>query len=249
MSRPERDRVWRVPATVLANPAEALSRAIARPEPWVWFATLAAAWVALGLATVPRQLDILQVALVHTGDLLLDAQSDALREGLVRLIIVDRLVPLPTALVAGLLLPLVAEPVLMLPAARRRELLAVVVLGLAPLAAERVGELVMTWATSVAPGMSAGEALQAPHRFVSGAGLFWRSSAPAPLWIELFEARLNLFTLWCGGLWSAGLRALDGPRWEAWHVLLPLACLAAAGLLTWALGPIVVPMVLRGVGG
>lgn len=249
MSRPERVRTWTVPAIALLNPAAGLTRAIARPEPWILLAVLVAAWVTVGLATVPRQLEILQAALVRTGNPLLDAQTEALREGLVRLIVADRLVPLPAALAAGLLLVVATEPLLMLPAARRRELLAVVVLGLAPLVVERVGELALTWATSIAPGAPAGEALRVPHRFVSGAGLFWRTSAPAPLWIELLEARVNLFTLWCVGLWSAGLRMLDGRRWEPWQVLLPLACLVGGGLLTWVLGPVVVPMILRGVGG
>lgn len=242
-------RPWTVPATVLLNPAAGLTRALARPEPWILLAVLTAAWAALGLATLPRQLEILQAALARTGDPLLDAQTDALRAGLVRLIVADRLVPLPSALVAGLLLLAAAEPVLMLPAARRRELLAVVVLGLTPLVVERLGELALTWFTSVAPGTSAGEALRAPHRFLSGAGLFWRSPAPAPLWIELLETRFNLFTLWCVGLWAAGLRVLDGCRWESWQVLLPLACLIGGGLLTWVSGPVVVPMVLRGLGG
>jgi hypothetical protein len=167
----------------------------------------------------------------------------------VRLIVADRLVPLPAALVAAVLLLLAAEPVLMLPAARRRELLAVVVLGLAPILAERVGELAVTWAASSGIGAAAGDALKAPHRFASGARLFWRSPEPAPLWVELTEARVNLFTLWCVGIWSAGLWSLESRRWAPWQVLLPLACLVGGGLLTWVLGPLVVPMVLRGLGG
>lgn len=249
MTRADGTRPWTAPATVLLDPVAGLGRALARPEPWILLAVLTATWVALGLAALPRQLEILQAALPRTGDPLLDAQTAALREGLVRLIVADRLVPLPSALVAGLLLVAAAEPVLMLPAARRRELLAVVVLGLTPLVVERLGELVLTWLTSAAPGTSAGEALSAPHRFVSGAGLLWRSPAPAPPWVELLEARVNLFTVWCAGLWAAGLRALDGRRWEAWHVMVPLACLVGGGLLTWVLGPVVVPMVLRGFGG
>jgi hypothetical protein len=240
---------WTAPAAVLIDPAGVLSRAVAAPQPWKLLLVLLVAAAVLGLGTLPRQLEMLWAALPDAGNPLLDAQSAALRRGLLRLIFFDRLVPLPAALFAGLALVLTADPVLMLPASRRRELLTVAVLGLAPLLVQRVGELAMTWLVDPSRVAAAGEALTVPHRFASGARLFWREPGPAPYWVELLEVRVNLFTLWCAGLWSIGLRTLDGRRWEAWQVLLPLACLAAGSFLTWLLGPVVVPIILRGVGG
>lgn len=70
----------------------------------------------------------------------------------------------------------------------------------------------------------------------------WSGTVPA--WIEALSARANLVTLWCAGIWAAGLRQLDGGTLRAWHVALPAACLAAAGVLTWSLGPSVLALIL-----
>jgi hypothetical protein len=54
-----------------------------------------------------------------------------------------------------------------------------------------------------------------------------------------------LIVVWSVALWALGLRTLDGgKRLAAWHVLLPLACVVAAGIATWVLGPIVVAALL-----
>lgn len=244
-----RCRSWWSPVTVLVSPAAGIAQVLAKPHPWMLLAILASAWILLGLATVPRQVELLHLVLASTGEPVLDAQTEVLKAGLLRLIVADRLVPLPTVLVGGVLVFLAAEPVLMLPSARRRELLAIVAVGCAPLVVQRFGELAMTWMTTVAPGMSAGEVLRLPHRFASGAALFWRSPDPAPFWIELLEARVNMFALWSAALWAIGLHALEDRRWAVWQILLPFACLVAGGLVTWVLGPLVVAVVLRGLSG
>jgi len=226
-----------------------MARTTASPDPWRLLLALALASAVLGLGTVPVQVGMLRAALPDAGNPLLDAQSAALRAGILRLIIADRLVPAPAALLGAVALVLTADPVLMLPVARRRELLAVVVLGLSPVLVGRGAELAMTWLVDPGRAGPAGDALSVPHRFTAGARLFWQADGPVPPWIELLEARVNLFTLWCAGLWGLGLHALAGRRWEPWQVLLPLACLGAGGLLTWLLGPLVIPAILRGVGG
>jgi len=234
---------------VLLDPAGTVARAIASPDPWRLLLALALASAVLGLGTVPTQVEMLRTALPPAGNPLLDARTGALRAGILRLIVADRLVPAPAVLFGALVLVLTADPVLMLPVARRRELLGVAVLGLSPVLVERVGELAMTWLVDPGRAVVAGDALTVPPRFAAGARLFWQAAGPAPAWIELLESRVNLFALWCAGLWSLGLHGLAGRRWEPWQVLLPLACLGAGGLLTWLLGPLVMPAILRGFGG
>jgi hypothetical protein len=134
----------------------------------------------------------------------------------------------------------------MLARQRQPAIWAVVLLGLAPLLVQRVGELAITYVAAIADPV-AGDAVTAPHRFVTGPLLLWRGEGPAPGWLELLSRRVNLIVLWCLALWSLGMQQLDGGRWQLWHAALPAACLAAAGLLTWMLWPIVLPLVL-GVG-
>jgi hypothetical protein len=178
----------------------------------------------------------------------LSPHAEALASGLTRLMVVDRLLPMPAVLVAGGCLCLAAEPVLMLASGRKQELLVIIVLGMAPLLIQRVGELVMTWVLDAAPGMSPGEIVRMPHRFASGAVLLWRGGGYPPPLVELLEARVNVFSTWSVALWAFGLSRLDHHRLQVWHVVLPLACLAAGGLATWLLGPVVLAGVL-GVAG
>lgn len=205
---------------------------------------LAVALVALGLATLPRQLGLVDATLPLTGDPQLDGRQALLRGALLRLILADRLVPAPSLLVAGLLLTLAADPVLALARDCRRAVAAVVVLGLAPLLVQRIGELAVTYLVSADALPTPGDAVSLPHRFVTGGLLFWPRGEPAPAWLELLNARLNLITIWCVALWAVGLRTVDGGRPAVWHVVLPLACVAGGGLLTWILGPPVLTVVL-----
>jgi hypothetical protein len=242
------DRGWSDGLAVLVDPQGALTRALASPRPWLLLAVVALAWLVLGLGTVPRQLGLMDAALAPVG---VDAPTPYLRSlaaGLNRLMIVDRLVPLPAVLIAAVLLRLTAEPVLMLASNRRRELFAVIVLGLAPLVLLRAGELAVAWLADVGSGIPPGEVLRLPHRFASGARLWWREGGPPPAMLETLEARVNLFSVWSVGLWAYGLSRLDTGSLRAWHVLLPVACLVGGGLVSWSTGPLVLAGVLA-IGG
>jgi len=235
---------WRPLSTVFLDPMAAFRVAASRPAPGATLAALTATTVAFGLSTIPRQLSLLGRGLPFTGDPLMDAQHEAIREMVIRLIVVDRLVPQPTVIVAAVLILLVAEPALMLARDRRKAIVAVAVLGLSPLVLERIGELAITYLLSPASQATPGAALTIPHRFVTGPAMFWRGHESAPQWLEILDARVNLISLGCVALWSVGLRQLDGKNWQFWHVALPLMCLVGAGLVTWALTPVVIPLLM-----
>ncbi len=239
------ERWWRPLSTVLVDPVAAFRAAASRPAPWPTLAMLATATAAFGLATLPRQLSLLGRGLPVTGDALIDAQHEALREMVTRLIVIDRLVPQPTVIVAAILMLLAAEPVLMLARDRRRAIVAVAVLGLTPLVLERIGELAITYVLSPASQATPGGAMMIPHRFVTGPAVFWRGPDSVPPWLEILDARVNLVSLGCVALWSVGLHQLEGKKWEPWHLALPLACLIGAGLATWALTPVVIPILIQ----
>ena len=61
----------------------------------------------------------------------------------------------------------------------------------------------------------------------------------------MLNDRLNLIVLWSAVLWSVGLRGLDGGSLRPWHMALPVACIAGAGIVTWALGPMAYGAILR----
>jgi hypothetical protein len=236
---------WRPLSAVLVDPVGAFRAAVSRPAPGLTLTVLAAATTAFGLATLPRQLRVLGRGLPFTGDALIDAQHEALRDMVTRLIVIDRLVPQPTVIVAAALVLLAAEPVLMLARDRRRAILAVVVLGLAPLVLERVGELAISYLLSPASRPTPGWAMTIPHRFVTGPAVFWHGADSVPQWLEVLDARINLVSLGCVALWSVGIRQLDGRQWEPWHVVLPVGCLIGSGLITWALTPAVIPVLMQ----
>lgn len=236
---------WWLPGLALVDPRAASRLAAHAGAPLRPVAVLLVVAVVLGMATLPRQVAILDRTLMPLGDAALDAQREVLRAAVLRLMMVDRLVPAPTLLVAAVLVLLAAEPVLMLARDRRPALLAVIGLGLAPLVVQRVGELAITYLIDLGPHPTAGDAILAPLRFATGPALFWARSGTVPAWAEILEPRLNLVSIWCVGLWVVGLRSLDDGTWAPWHVALPIACLAGAGVLTWALGPMVLQMVVQ----
>ena len=238
-------RWWRLPGLAIVDPWTAYRETVQARKPILALSSLVAVVVALGVATLPRQVAILNRTLVSLGDAALDAQREALRAGVLRLIVVDRLVPSPTVLVAAMLLLLAAEPVLMLARDQRHCLVTVIGLGLAPLVVQRVGEFAVTYLLDPGAHLTAGDAIMAPHRFATGPALFWARSVTVPEWVELLEPRVNLVSVWCAGLWAQGLHSLDGRSWAPWHLTLPLVCLAGAGVLTWAFGPLVIQVVLR----
>jgi hypothetical protein len=239
---------WLSGFRVLVDPDGAVRATVTSPAPWRILLTLGASWTVLGLGTLPRQLSMLWQGFAPTDDAPLAAGREALASGLVRLMVFDRLVPAPAVLVGAVILVWAAEPVLMLARERRAALAAVAVLGLAPLVVGRIGELAYTWIVHANTGTTPGAALTVPHRFATGVRLFWLDTTPPPAWVEVLEARVNLVTLWCAALWALGLSRLESGRVQAWHVVLALACLVLGGVVTWVVGPVVAPMVLRGVG-
>jgi hypothetical protein len=113
----------------------------------------------------------------------------------------------------------------------------VLALGLAPLVVLRLGELAVTWLLPVSPNPAPGIATSLPRQFATGPDLFWPGMAPTA--VEALSARFNLFSLWSVLVWAVGLRQLDGGRFAAWQVLVPLFALAGAGAFTWILeGPV-----------
>jgi hypothetical protein len=206
--------------------------------------TVFTAVAAVGACTLPRQLSVLDHALSATGQPALDMHYQAMRSGLTRVIIADRLVLSPTLLLAAFLLVLASEPILALARDRRKTLWVVALLGLAPLLVQQVGELILTYLASLGPNPSPGEAVNLPQRFVTGPLLLWKDEASPPAWLEAIDARFNLITLWCVAVWSLGLRTLDGGKLRPWHVGAPLMSLGIAGAATWVATPWVMSALL-----
>ena len=229
---------------VLVDPPQAARQAIARPRPMAWTAGVLALIALAGVSTLPRQLALLTASLAPTGDLMQDMHYSALRDGLVRIILADRLVPPPTIVLGGAILALAAEPILALAEERRRAVWAVLLLGIAPLLIQRVGELAVTYLATTGPRPHPGDAVGLPQRFTTGPLLFWSAGDPPP-WLLSVNQRFNLVSLWSLVLWSMGLRELDDRHWRAWHLALPVCCLGLAALFTWWLGPMVTSIVLR----
>jgi len=235
---------WSRFAAVLVDPCGSVESVVRRPDfAGTMFAAIAL-FLAFGAATLPRQLSVLHLALAPTGVSAVDGHYAAMQGGLTRLIIADRLVPSPTVLLAGIVLVLLAEPVLALARDRRATLLTLAVLGLAPLLVQQIGECIMTYTANIAPDPAPGRAIELANRFQTGPLLFWSSEARAPAWIEILSARVNLVSLWCVGLWALGLRVMDGKRFRVWHIGMPVVSLAVAGIVTWILGPMVLAAVL-----
>lgn len=234
-------------AGVLVDPVRTIDRSLSAPRPWAVAATLGLALVALGLGTLPRQLALLGAAFPASADPAADLAAQWMRSGLTRLMIADRLIPSPTLLLAGVLVGIAAEPVLVLPRERRPALWALVALGLAPLVVARVGELAISWILPLDAGAPPGAVIELPHRFRTGPALFWTAESPPPAWLERLDGALNLVTAWAVTLWSVGLARLDaGPKLEPWHVALPLICLGGGVLAVWLMAPLALAAVLGG---
>lgn len=229
----------------LIDPVHAIRQASGVPV-LVLAAVLAVAVMALGGVAIPRQLALLSDLVPHTGDPVVVSLARRMHSAIVRLVVVDRLLPpLTFALAAGILCAL-AAPVLSLSQDDNRQLVVLAILGLAPLLVLRLSEAVLVWLVPAGSVATLGDTVTLPQRFVTGPKLLWRGEGVPPAWLETLDARLNLFSLWCAALWAAGLRFLDGGRLALWHVILPAAAFLLAGLVTWALGPLVLPVVLGG---
>ncbi len=227
----------------LLDPRSAVEDAILRPRPGRIAVAALVITALLGGATLPRQLDLLAAALAPTGDLFGDMHHAAMQGGLLRVIVADRLVPPPTIVVAAIVLALAAEPILALAEERRRAIWAVLLLGLAPLMVQRVGELAVAYLTAVGTAPRPGEAVSLPQGFVTGPLLLWRSGDPPP-WLLSLSQRVNLVSVWSLALWTVGLKMLDQRRLSLWHVALPWACFGLAAFSTWWLAPMVTSLLL-----
>lgn len=216
---------------------------LAFPRPFATGAILFGITAAIGSLTIPRQLAELSAQINGADSIAQALHFGKMQRGLVRLIVVDRIVPPITPLLAAIILLLLSGPALSLSQDREKILSAAVLLGLTPILLQRAGELVVTYLTSAGHVQNVGEAVLIPHHFETGVSLLvpydWA-------WLEPLSARLNLFSLWCVVLWSGTLSQLDSGRAKRWHYGLPVACLAVAGLVTWILGPAFARGILTG---
>jgi hypothetical protein len=228
----------------LFSPGKACQTLADRPRPLLLAMVLAGVVTAAGAATLPRQLSMLNQALGPSGNVLRDMQHAAMRPGLTRVIVVDRLVPPPTVVLAALLLVLAVDPVLAVAEDRRRALWSVVIAGLTPLVLQRTGELLVSYLAAVPPRPVPGDPIALPQRFATGALLFWWQDEPAPPWLLALNARFSLFAGWCVAIWAVGLRRLDREPAGGWHVALPAGCLVLAALVTYWLRPLAAALVL-----
>ncbi len=233
----------RFAGNVLADPVQALRTAAREPHPLAIALVVLALTILLGAATLPRQLALLAESLAPRGDLVRDSHHAAMWEGLVRLVVADRLVPPPTFLLSAVVLAVAAEPVLALSKVHRPAIWAVVLIGLAPMVALRLGELTVTYLVPL-PAPRPGDAISLPRQFTTGPLLLWRSAAAPPAWLTSLSQYASLLTVWSVGLWAMGLRELDGRRLAGWHVALPLACLGFAAFASWWLGPMAASLLL-----
>jgi len=236
--------VLRALAAALSNPAAACRLLAEEPRPAALGLLLAVAVTAVGSATIPRQLDLLERALAPGGDMLRDSHLAAMQAGLLRLIVVDRLIPPPTLVLAGLLLVIAADPVLAVSETRRRVLIAFAIAGLAPLLVQRLGEVVVAYLSVPPAHPRPGDPIALPQRFATGAALLWWGDTPPPPWLLAVNTRFSLFAAWCVGIWSVGLRQLDGNRRSGWHVGLPACCVALAAMVTYWLRSLATALVL-----
>lgn len=237
-------RVAKQLAQSLVDPPAAARSAAANPAPWLALVAVVMATAALGAATLPRQIEILDRALAVTGDAVRDLRNAMMHDGLLRLIVIDRLAPPPTLVLTALLVVGAADSVLALPRDRRRLLWAVILLGLTPMLALRLGELAVTYQGDLGATVRAGDAVSLPHDFMTGPVLLWPGDAQPPVWLRSLSQRINLLSGWSVVLWAIGLRELDGRRFAAWQLLLPASCLAVATVITWWLSPMSTALIL-----
>ncbi len=227
--------------SVLVDPLASIKKALKEPTPastFAWVVVLAAIISALCL---PMQLELLERSLGSLGDPLLDLKNEMMARGLRRLILADRLLPPPTLLLAAVLLAGAADPILALPQNRRPALWALIFLGLAPILLQRFGEVVVTYWFPGTGGVA--DAVGLPRQFSTGPDLLWLGESP-PVWVRSLSQRVNLVSLWSVGLWTLGLRELEGRGFSAWHLALPLSVLAVATAITWWLTPFAIPLIL-----
>ncbi len=227
----------------LLAPERTAAAATADPRPGTLALVLVLLLAVAGALTLPPVIGALD-ATWRDGAPAVAASRAAVRAGVLRLLLIERLTPPPTACVAAALVVVAADSVLSLARDRWRAVATVAILGLAPVLVERFADLVIAYAVRGSVPATPGEAVARASGFVTGPLLLWRGPHAAPAWLETLDGRCNLVLLWCVGLWASGLRLLDGRRLAPWHVGLPLVCLAGGGAVTWVAGPTVLGMIL-----
>ncbi len=230
-----------LPLLTLWSPGAALDDAPAHPAAGP--ASLLLLLAALGAASLPRLLGLLDAALPLTGQELLDAHLGVLRAGLTRLLVFERLVPPLPYLMGGTVLWLLAAPMLAGRRATRRggaaAVAAVLAVALAPLLVQRLGELAVVLALPADGRVMAGDVAGLPARFnVGAAGVLTALGVAAPGWLGIAAEAANGVGLWVVALWGWGLSRLDrdaGRSARAPHTLWWYAGAAAAYAAGWGL--------------
>ena len=239
-------RRWMTALIALIDPEAAARRVARRGDGGYVPLLILVLGVVVGAVTIPRQFDLLATMYPPVAESSLADLQREIQSGVRRLVVADRVIVNPTGLIGAALVVLLGSGLLGLPRRERRLLWGVVALGLTPLVVERFGEALLTYLVPMGSVSSPGDVITLPHRFVTGPLLMWRAPDPPPGWLEIVDARVNLVLLWCVVIWTVGLKVFDGDRgWRGWHVGLPASALAAAGVVTWLLGPYVLALVLR----
>jgi hypothetical protein len=164
---------------------------------------------ALGAAALPRLLPLLATTLAPGGSPLLAAHTDALREGLTRYLLADRLLPPLPLVLAALMVAVVAAPILASSRVTARAVCGVIAVGAAPLVVQRLGELLVVWATP-GDGLVAGDVAGLAGRFNVGlAGIFSAAGVVPGGALSVVAEAANAIGLWVVFLWGWGLARLD----------------------------------------
>ncbi len=205
---------WRgalVPLRAVVSPDAALRAAGGVPGP-----ALAAGLLLLvtvpGALAVPRLSALIADRFAGGSATLLDAHLAALRGGLTRYVLADRLLPPVPYVLAALIVALVAAPVLAGRGVRPGAVAAVLAAGAAPLLVQRIGELAGVW-LAPAGQLVGGDVVGLPARFNLGvAGVLGAAGVPLSRWASVGAEAANAIGLWVVLLWGHGLARLGGGR-------------------------------------
>ncbi len=206
---PPRWRAALIPLRAVTSPDASLRDAAGASAP-VMAGSLLLLAALLGSLALPRLLDLIAERFAGGSATLLDAHLAALRGGLVRYVLADRLLPPVPYVLAALIASLVAAPVLAGHGVRARAVAAVLVAGAAPLLLQRLGELAVVWLTPP-ERLAAGDVAGLAARFNIGvAGVLGAAGAPLSKWASVAAEAANGIGLWVVVLWGRGLARLDG---------------------------------------
>lgn len=186
----------------------------------------------LGAASLPRLLALLDATLLVGGAAA--AHAEALRGGLARYLVADRLLPPLPFVMAAVLVALVAGPALAQRRVAGRAVCGVLAVGAAPLVVQRLGELAVVLVTPAA-GLVPGDVTGLAARFNVGAAGVLAAVGQSPGGaLSVVAEAANAIGLWVVALWGWGLARLDhdasraGARLPAWPFVLAVAAYGAA---------------------